>query len=64
MQTSRSIPDDLRDSQLPNISYSSESKPGQTFISKRRQKWEAEYIYLERIPQLIHYPGTRSTGEL
>lgn len=46
MQTLRRIPHDQRDSQLPNPSYSSVSKPGQILNSKRRQKGEEEYIYL------------------
>lgn len=42
MQTFRSIPQDQRNSQLPNLSYISVSKPGQTLILKGRQKGEEE----------------------
>lgn len=64
MQTFRSIPHDQRDAQVLKRSYSSMSKLGQTFISKRRQKGEEEYIYPEENPTLIHYPGTPPTREL
>lgn len=48
MQTFRSTPHDQRDSQLLSSAYTSGPKPGQTFISKRRQKGDKTYICLEK----------------